>query len=148
MRARLMVVGSLVVIALASACGSNGNDAASSPSAPAATTTAASPPAVTSPPATTPPNCKDETGQALFELTMQNTAFSPTCAIAKSSQTIKIENKDGILHNFSITGTSIDVDVQPGQTFNGESAGLSPGTYSFFCKYHRTLGMAGTVIVQ
>jgi plastocyanin len=139
----------LVVVALGSACGSKNDPGSSSPSASVATTPATSPPMATSPPApTTPANCKDETGQALFELTMQNTSFSPSCAIAKSSQPIKIENKDGILHNFSITGTVIDVDVQPGQTFNGESAGLAPGTYPFFCKYHKSQGMAGTVIVQ
>jgi plastocyanin len=148
MRVRLVVV-SLVVIVLGAACGSNSNDAASSPSAPTATTPPTTPPVATSPPApTTPANCDDQTGQAVFELVMQNTAFSPHCAIAKSSQSIKIENKDGILHNFSITGTSVDVDVQPGQTFTGPSAGLAPGTYPFFCKYHKALGMTGTVIVQ
>ena len=147
MRARLMVV-SLVVIALGSACGSSGNQA-ESPGAPAATTPATTPPPATSPPApTTPANSKDETGEAVFELVMQNTSFTPTCAIAKSSQSIKIENKDGILHNFTITGASVDVDVQPDQTFTAPSAGLAPGTYPFFCKYHKSLGMAGTVIVQ
>jgi plastocyanin len=146
-RGRLMVV-CLVVIALGSACSSKNDQAGSSPSSPVATTPATTPPLVTSPPPTTPANCVDQTGQALFQLVMQNTSFSPSCVIAKSSQSIKIENKDGILHNFSIPGTVIDVDVQPGQTFNGESAGLAPGTYPFFCKYHKSLGMAGTVIVK
>lgn len=146
MRGRLMVV-CLVVLALGSACGSKNDQGSSSPSAPVATTPATTPPLVTSPP-TTPANCNDQTGQALFQLVMQNTSFSPSCVVAKSSQSIKIENKDGILHNFSITGTVIDVDLQPGQTFHGESAGLAPGTYPFFCKYHKSLGMAGTVIVK
>jgi plastocyanin len=83
----------------------------------------------------------------VFKLTQQNTSFHPSCVIAKSSQSISIQNKDAILHNFSITGTSVDVDVQPGHTFNGESAGLAAGTYSFFCKYHRSFGMVGTVVV-
>jgi plastocyanin len=41
----------------------------------------------------------------------------------------------------------VDVDVQPGDVFNGESAGLAAGTYPFFCKYHRSVGMTGTVVV-
>lgn len=145
MRAR-MVVLTLVVVAVAAACGSSSNEGSGSPSA-QGTTPAATTPAPTAT-SSTPANCQDQTGESVFELVMQNTQFSPSCAIAKSSQDIKIENKDGILHNFSITGTSIDVDVQPDQTFNGKSAGLAPGTYSFFCKYHKSLGMIGTVVVQ
>jgi plastocyanin len=68
--------------------------------------------------------------------------------IARSEQSISITNEDSVLHNFSIEGTQVDVDIQPGTTFNGESAGLKPGTYPFFCKYHRTRGMVGVIVVQ
>ena len=42
----------------------------------------------------------------------------------------------------------MDVDIQPGTTFNGESAALAAGTYEFFCKYHKSSGMVGTVVVN
>ena len=42
-------------------------------------------------------------------------------------------------------GSEVDVAIQGGTTFNGESAGLAPGTYPFHCKIHPT--MTGTVIV-
>ena len=72
----------------------------------------------------------------------------PSCFIARSQQSIRIENKDGITHNFTITGTQVNVDVQAGQTFNGQSAGLAPGTYQFVCRFHQSLGMKGTAVVR
>jgi plastocyanin len=130
-RARILIVVAAMGI-FGMSCGSNGNEG----SQPPATTPVATTPAPT-----------DESSGAVFDLTMQNTSFHPSCVVAKSTQSISIENKDGILHNFSITGTSVDVDVQPGSTFNGRPAGVAAGTYSFFCKYHRSVGMVGTIVV-
>ena len=90
----------------------------------------------------------DLTEGPVFTLVMQFTAFHPNCFIARSEQSIHIVNKDDFLHNFTITGTQVDVDVQPHKFFNGESAGLAPGTYSFFCSFHQSRGMTGTLIVQ
>jgi plastocyanin len=142
-----LVVGVGVVLALGTACGSNGTVTGSSPppASPSSVGVSATTPAPTGSPSL---NCTDESSGSTFDLTMQNTAFHPPCVVARSAQSISIRNKDGILHNFSITGTSVDVDVQPGTTFNGKSAGLAPGTYSFFCKYHRTLGLVGTIVVK
>jgi plastocyanin len=78
---------------------------------------------------------------------MKDFQFHPSCFKARSSQSIHIVNEDSALHNFSITGTGIDVDVAGGKDFNGESAGLDPGTYQFFCKYHKSSGMVGEVTV-
>jgi plastocyanin len=95
-----------------------------------------------------PANCTDESSGAVFNLTQQNTAFHPDCVIARSEQSIHIENKDGVTHNFSITGTQVNVDIDGGQVFNGESAGLKPGTYPFFCRFHKSVGMVGTIVVK
>ena len=79
---------------------------------------------------------------------VQNFAFHPSCVIARSEQSISIANQDSVLHNFTIAGTQVDVDIQRGTTFNGESAGLAPGTYQFFCKYHKSSGMVEVIVVQ
>lgn len=92
--------------------------------------------------------CDDESSGDVFNLEMKNTAFEPKCVIARSEQSIHIENKDGITHNFTITGTQVNVDVEGGSEFNGESAGLAPGTYQFFCRFHKSLGMTGQVTVK
>lgn len=80
-----------------------------------------------------------------FTVTIQGLAFHPNCFTAKSSASITIENKDTVTHTFTIDGTPVNVTINPSSTFNGESAGLAPGTYPFHCSIHTQ--MTGTVIV-
>jgi plastocyanin len=141
-RAKL-TIGVAALSAMLAGCSSGKTPTSQSPAPQTGVVT--TPPATSASPSVT---CTDESSGSVFNLTMENTSFHPPCVIAKSAQSIHIDNKDGTLHNFTITGTQVDVDVQGGQTFNGESAGLAPGTYSFFCKYHRSLGMAGTIVVK
>ncbi len=130
----------VVIGLLAAACGGGGGSNQASPSASASASSSPSP-------SGTPANCTDESKGAVFDLTMANTAFSPSCVVTKSAQSIHISNHDSFLHNFTIPGTQVDVDVQPGSDFNGESAGLAPGVYPFLCKYHKAQGMTGTIVV-
>ena len=91
-------------------------------------------------------NAVDLTGNDPFTVTIQGLAFHPDCFAAKSASSITIQNKDSVTHTFTIDGTQVDVTIEGGTTFNGESAGLAPGTYPFHCKIHST--MTGTVIVS
>jgi plastocyanin len=91
-------------------------------------------------------NAVDLTGDDPFTVTIQDFAFTPDCFSAKSASSITVENKDGVTHTFTIDGTQVDVSIDGGQTFNGEPAGLAPGTYPFRCTIHST--MTGTVIVS
>src|SRR5205085_7670855 len=79
-------------------------------------------------------SCVDLTAGPVFTLAMKNIQFHPRCFKARSSQSIHLVNEDNVLHNFTIPGTQVNVNVQPGKFFNGESANLKPGTYQFFCK--------------
>jgi plastocyanin len=90
-------------------------------------------------------NATDLTGDNPFVVTIQDLAFHPDCSSATSTSSITVENKDTVTHTFTIDGTQVDVTIEAGKTFNGESAGLAPGTYPFHCKIHTT--MTGTVIV-
>jgi plastocyanin len=121
----------LVAVACSSSSGSSG--ATTTPSS----TTAMSPTASAS---------------AGGEVTIQEVDFSfqPNTINANASQAIKIINKGVALHNFSIEGTSIDVDTEPGQTTTLEALGpnFAPGTYTFFCKYHRSQRMVGTLVAS
>jgi plastocyanin len=87
----------------------------------------------------------DLTGDDPFTVTIQDLAFHPDCFRARSASSITIENKDSVTHTFTIDGTQVDVSIDGGDTFNGESAGLAPGTYPFHCRIHSQ--MTGTVIV-
>lgn len=99
----------------------------------------------TTAPACTSANATDLSGDDPFTVTIQNLAFQPNCFTAKSSASITIENKDAVTHTFTIDGTSVNATINANSTFNGESAGLAPGTYPFHCTIHTQ--MTGTVIV-
>ena len=135
MRKTLVVLISLTALAGA-ACSSGGDDSGGSTGATGATSAAGC----------TADNATDLTGDDPFVVTIQDLAFSPDCFAAKSASSITIENKDSVTHTFTIDGTQVDVSINGGETFNGESAGLDPGTYPFHCKIHSS--MTGTVIVS
>jgi plastocyanin len=110
-------------------------------------------PATTTPPAaTSPAGSPSATPSAGGEVTITEVdfAFQPDTVNANTSQSLVITNKGSALHNFSIEGTGIDVETQPGETTRLEPVGPSfaPGTYTFFCKYHRTQGMVGTLVAS
>jgi plastocyanin len=90
-------------------------------------------------------NAVDLSGDDPFTVTIQDFAFDPPCFKAASASTITVDNKDGTTHTFTIEGTQVDVTIDGGQTFNGESGNLAPGSYDFHCNIHPT--MTGTVIV-
>jgi plastocyanin len=104
----------------------------------------------TTPPPATPSATPSATASAGGEVTIQEVDFSfqPSTVNANTSQAIVITNNGSALHNFSIEGTPISVDTQPGETTSLEAPGPSfaPGTYTIFCKYHRAQGMEGTLV--
>ena len=136
MRKTLVVLISLTALAGA-ACSSGGDDTGGSTGGGATGATSAA--------GCTADNAVDLTGDDPFVVTIQDLAFSPDCFAAASASSITIENKDSVTHTFTIDGTQVDVSISGGDTFNGDSAGLDPGTYPFHCKIHSS--MTGTVIV-
>ncbi len=85
----------------------------------------------------------------MFELTEKDFAFEPSVFAMRTDQSISIHNEGQTVHNFSIEGTVADVDTQAGETTALEAIGgaAEPGTYNLFCKYHRSQGMIGTIII-
>jgi plastocyanin len=82
-------------------------------------------------------------------VTQADFSFTPSALVVSTSQGLSIKNVGPSLHNFSITGTQVNLDVQPGQSTNTEAIGgvVNPGAYQFFCKYHKSQGMVGTITV-
>jgi plastocyanin len=82
------------------------------------------------------------------KIEMADFKFVPAQVTASTAQAIELDNTGAALHNFTIEGSQVDVDVQAGQSQRLEPpAPVQPGTYTFFCKYHRTQGMEGTITV-
>ena len=92
-------------------------------------------------------DCADLTGEgATFTITISDFAFDPNCFTASASQGISIVNQDAADHTFTITGTDVDVPIAAGQTFNGESRAVEPGTYDFLCTLHPTMTGQVTIV--
>ncbi|HEY7401265.1 MAG TPA: cupredoxin domain-containing protein [Actinomycetota bacterium] len=85
-------------------------------------------------------------GAVTDTITLTDNAFSPADVTVSGTQ-ISLVNDGQALHNVSIEGQDIDHDVQPGET-ESEDFELAPGTYTMFCKYHRSQGMEGTLTIQ
>ena len=60
-----------------------------------------------------------------------------------------LKNEGSNLHNFTVVGTDISIDIRPGHQFRWAHLGehLKPGFYQVVCKYHAQLGMRGSFFV-
>ena len=135
----------VAVLLLLSGCG-NGAEITSTPSpSPQATVEPSGTDVVEEPPPVE--ECVDETITGNVEVTIRETdnAFSPQCLVVLGGQGLEILNRGNGLHNFSLEGTSVDLDTRPGEATRTEAlAGvLEPGTHKFICKYHAAQGMRG-----
>jgi hypothetical protein len=56
-----------------------------------------------------------------------------------------VKNEGRNLHNFTVVGTGISVDIRPGHALVWSRLGdhLAPGTYRVICTYHTYVGMGG-----
>ena len=79
--------------------------------------------------------------------------FSPNKVEIKLNTAVSftVLNKDTVLHNVTIPGFAIDMDVAPGQRVEiklpAVPAAPRDGFYSFYCKYHQNQGEAGRINV-
>ena len=142
------VIGALLLVACPQRSGQDARGV-SSP------TPAASPITVTPSPTSTLPfaptaDCEDATvGGAMATVRMEDNLFDPACVVILGGQGLRLVNRGANLHNLSIEGTQVALDVPPGDTQRTEPLGqvVDPGTYTYFCEYHRHLGMEGDITV-
>ena len=84
-------------------------------------------------------DCQDYTeADGPADLEMQDFTFAPPCFITTTETPgLRVHNEGKVTHNWTLEGTGLDIDVEPGQENNTEALGVEEGTYTFFCKYHR-----------
>jgi hypothetical protein len=60
-----------------------------------------------------------------------------------------VKNEGYNLHNFTVVGTNISIDIKPGHEFVWPTIGahLKPGHYKIICTYHLWAGMTGILNV-
>jgi plastocyanin len=95
-------------------------------------------------------DCEDATvGGANVTVRLEDNVFDPPCLVVLGGQNLRLVNEGANLHNFSVEETQVDMDVPTGTTQNTEAIGqvVPAGTFTFFCTYHRELGMEGDITV-
>jgi plastocyanin len=143
----------LVAVLLLSACESEPEAADTAP--PTSSPTPAAAPSPSPSPAASPTAeraCTDATvtGEVIVRIRAQDFVFNPECLVVLGGQGLEVRNGGDNIHNFTIEGSSIGFDVSPGEVTRTEAVGgaVPPGTYEFFCFYHRGQGMTGEITVS
>ena len=86
-------------------------------------------------------------GDAETSLSMVENAFEPASLTVAAGSELSVSNDGEAIHNITIEGTSIDEDVEAGQSAS-VTIDAEPGEYTMFCEFHREAGMEGTVTVR
>jgi plastocyanin len=85
-----------------------------------------------------------------IEIEQDDFYFGPTFVKAKPGTTLTVElkNEGQAEHNFSVTGQNIDQNVEPGQSVTVTVDVPASGNLLFFCKFHQSLGMQGSIFTK
>lgn len=98
------------------------------------------------------PECVDATATGRPEVTIRlvDDEYVPACLSVLGGQGIKLTNRGGSVHNFSVEGSDVDIDIPPGEMVSTEAiaGAVEPGTHTFFCEYHRPRGMEGQITIS
>ena len=90
---------------------------------------------------------KTASGETKVE--MDDYYFSPTLLKGKPGQkvTLELENEGSVEHSFTIDSQSIDKVIAPGKDVKVTVTMPKSGSVSFYCKFHKSSGMAGALAV-
>jgi plastocyanin len=81
------------------------------------------------------------------EVELDDFYFKPTVLEGKPGQKVKLElkNEGSTEHSFTIDSQGIDQDIQPGDEAEVTVTIPKSGLVSFYCKFHKSSGMAGAL---
>lgn len=132
MRGLRYFIAAAALVLFAAGCGGYGGSKKSSESEGSKSTTAT-----------------DVGGMSSVDVEMDDYYFDPAVLKGDPGQklTIELENEGEVEHNFSITSQSVDQDVQPDKKTEVTVTLPRSGTLKFFCKFHESQGMTGTLQV-
>ena len=84
------------------------------------------------------------------EVEMDDFYFEPTVLEGKPGQKVELElkNEGDTLHTFTIDSQSVDKELGPGEEAEVEVTIPKSGVVSFYCKFHKSSGMAGALAVK
>lgn len=81
------------------------------------------------------------------EVELDNFYFEPTVLHGKPGSQVRLElkNEGSVEHNFSIDSEHINKDLEAGEDAKVTVTFPKSGQLSFYCKYHKSMGMAGAL---
>jgi plastocyanin len=84
------------------------------------------------------------------EVEMDDYYFKPTVIEGKPGEkvTLELKNEGQNEHSFTVDSQGIDKDVQPGDEAEVTVMIPKSGVVSFYCKFHKSEGMAGALAVS
>ena len=83
------------------------------------------------------------------EVELDDFYFKPTVLEGKAGEkvTLELKNEGNTEHSFTIDSQGIDKDIQPGDEVEVTVTIPKSGVVSFYCKFHKSSGMAGALAV-
>ena len=83
------------------------------------------------------------------EVELDDFYFKPTVLTGKAGETVTLElkNEGQTEHSFTIASQGIDKVIQPGDEAEVTVKIPQSGAVSFYCKFHKSSGMAGALAV-
>lgn len=84
------------------------------------------------------------------EVELDDYYFEPTVIQGKAGQkvTLELKNEGKVEHSFVIDSQNIDKTIQPGEDAKVTVTIPASGAVSFYCKFHKSEGMAGALAVE
>lgn len=128
----IVVVAAMLLLLAAAGCGGAGDD--SRGDQPPAQFAGEDQPGGGSAPNPNPP-----------DLTMEDNSFTPADLQEAAGATIAVENRDAVVHTFTVDDEKIDVEVDPGDEVD-VPLDLPAGSYAFHCTIHSE--MRGTLTLS
>jgi plastocyanin len=83
------------------------------------------------------------------EVELDDFYFEPTVLEGKPGQkvTLELKNEGETEHTFTIDSQNVDQDLGPGEEAEVDVTIPKSGVVSFYCKFHKSSGMAGALAV-
>jgi len=84
------------------------------------------------------------------EVELDDYYFEPTVIQGKAGQkvTLELKNEGKIEHSFTLDAQNIDKTLPPGEDAKVTVTIPASGSVSFYCKFHKSSGMAGALAVE
>jgi plastocyanin len=84
------------------------------------------------------------------EVELDDYYFQPTVIQGKAGQkvTLELKNEGKVEHSFTLDSQHIDKTIQPGEDAKVTVTIPASGSVSFYCKFHKSSGMAGALAVE